>query len=308
MTRRMVQRLACRKKHWLFVAGWMVLGGTLVAYPGGSARAWAQATGADGKRMAFDVVSIRQDKTGGPTHLGATADGFKATNLPLIGLLQMAYLPAGGGDASFFTGSRILGSPDWFNGTEHYDVEAKVAESDLTEWKKPASQPAMLRAMLQELLEERCKLVVHREMKETAIYALVIGKGGPKLKPAETVDPAELQQKHPGSFPVPGGAVLVQGGGGRYSFYGGSTVLLTQLLSNIAGRPVQDQTGLTGRYDYTLQWTPDRSPAPGDSSPAPDVGPSIFTAVQEQLGLKLESEKSQVEILVIDHVERPSEN
>ena len=195
-----------------------------------------------------------------------------------------------------YTVSTMAGIPDWVR-TEIYSIDAKVSAEDLPVWHDPVRQPAMLRSMLQAMLEERCKMAVHRSSKDVAVYSLVIGKGGPKLQEAVPGDP------HPGAVPLPGGGeFLPNDGTGTAAFYDAPVRALAVVLSNLAGRPVEDKTGLTGRYDMTF-----RRPRAGAPSTEPDPGPTIFDVVQD-LGLKLEPAKSQVETLVIDHVERPSEN
>jgi bla regulator protein BlaR1 len=251
----------------------------------------------------FDVASVRQNKVGGPQQSGATADGYRATNMPLLLPILTAYVPQAGGDAAYFTNDRVRGAPDWAR-TERYDIDAKVSEADLVEWRKPEAQTTMLRALLQALLEERCKLEVHRETADVPVYSLVVGKNGPKINEAKT------GEAHPGGVPLPGGAVLVPGNGGQtLNFYGASMVALAQVLTNLAGRPVQDKTGLAGKYDFAID-KGSVGPPTAEQGPAPpsDSGPSILTVVQEQLGLKLEPRKGLVETLVVDHMERPSEN
>jgi uncharacterized protein (TIGR03435 family) len=147
---------------------------------------------------------------------------------------------------------------------------------------------------------------------------LVVAKGGPKLheaKPGDTYPNGLKGFNGQGGGP---GMMLMRPG--QLTGQGIPLSSLTRLLSQQLGSTVQDKTGLTGKYDFTLQWTPDRNaspmpgaPEPGQQGPAAAAstdasGPSIFTAVQEQLGLKLESQKGPVEVLVIDHVETPSEN
>jgi uncharacterized protein (TIGR03435 family) len=184
---------------------------------------------------------------------------------------------------------------------------AKVDQADLADWQKPAMRQTMLRAMLQAMLAERCKVAVHYGSKEELVYDLVIAKGGPKFKRAETVDTAELRQKHP-----TGGMMLTQ-------FYAISvTTFANTILSSLADRPVVDKTGLTGYYDLALPSSalrppPPPPPPPVTSQPLDAPSPSledesIFTAMPEALGLRLEPAKGRVETLVIDHVERPSEN
>jgi uncharacterized protein (TIGR03435 family) len=183
--------------------------------------------------------------------------------------------------------------------TEIYDIDAKVPEANLAAWQNPAAQPAMLRTMMQAMLADRCKLVVHRGSKEVAVYSLMVGKNGPKLKAAVPGDP------HPGAVPLPGGGeFLPNDGTGAASFYDAPISALAVVLSNLAGRPVEDKTGRTGRYDMSF-----RRPRPGAPSTEsePNPPPTIFE-VAESFGLKLEPAKTSVETLNIDHIEKPSEN
>jgi uncharacterized protein (TIGR03435 family) len=268
------------------------------------------------KSLAFDIVSIRQNVSQpsvpmmGPPQFGPTADGYRAMSMPLTLPLMTAFVPSIGG-AAFFTQDRVVGLPDWAQ-RERYDIDAKVSAEDMAEWQKPGSQLAMLQAMLRAMLEERCKLAVHREVKEVAVYSMVVGKNGPKFK--ET-DPAV---EHPGGMKLPWGGVLVPGNG-TMNMYGVSmasvAALLGELLGNM-GRPVQDRTGLTGRYDIVMK--PTQGGGAGDAGggagggmagpAASDPGSAMFSAIQDQLGLKLEPGKANVETLVIDHMERPSAN
>jgi uncharacterized protein (TIGR03435 family) len=182
--------------------------------------------------------------------------------------------------------SQISGGPNWLD-TEKYDIQAK-AGSALKVWR--------MRLMLQSLLAERFRLALHRETKEEPIYELVVAKGGPKIEPAAGA-------KTPGHLRV---------GTGQLTGIAAPISWLTQSLSGNLDRYVVDKTGLNGNYNFTLQWTPDMGQLPQqrpDALPPPDAsGPSIFTALQEQLGLQLKSEKGPVETLVIDHAERPSAN
>jgi len=308
----------------------------LIALAAPNAIAQGQATSAP-KPLAFEVVSIRPSNPDTDTKpsFGPTPDGFRMINHPLIGLFQIAYVPIGVGDSGFFRGSRISGAPDWLSRTDHFDVVAKVADAEMAEWQKPASRPEMLRAMMRALLEERLKAVAHIGNKEMPVFDLVVAKNGPKFKAAETVDSDELRAKHPGSILSPDGGVVAPGHGmTQINFFGASLATLTPILSYLSGRPVQDKTGLAGKYDFSIQMRfnslgpaidaamakagspleglPAPPPPPGMESslgaPTGDAEPAIFTVVQEQLGLRLEPAKGQVETLVIDHVERPSEN
>ncbi len=263
------------------------------------------ATAAPTRAYAFDVISIRQNKTP-PTlevlaQAGPTADGFRSHQQPLLLSLITAYVPQVGG-AAVYAFNQVKGIPDWLI-SEPYDIDARISDEDRAEWQNPAMQKVMLRAMLQALLADRCKLAVHREMKDTQVTSLVVAKGGPKFK--ET-DPTV---EHPGGQKLPFGGVTVLHGEDGMSFYDTSMASFASLLSSLAneGRPVQDKTGLTGRYDITLKFAK-------RGEQADDADPGIFPLAEmilsglNNLGLKLDSEKGQVETLVIDHMERPSGN
>jgi bla regulator protein BlaR1 len=256
------------------------------------------------KQWKFAVVSIRKNNSGGPQHIGvATADGYQMKNLFLGYLIRMAYVPQTGGAPSYFV-DQLIGLPAWLTGDDdRYDVDAKVDEADLADWQNPAKQPAMLRSMLQAMLEDRLKLVVHRSTREAPVDLLVVGKNGPKFK--ET-NPGEL---HPGSRPMPGGGTLSreeEDDQMTVHYFGISIGQLAVWVLG-TGRPVEDKTGLTGRYDVTIQRPALQPNAPQGGISAPDPGPSA-ASIADQLGLKLEPSKGQVETLVIDHVERPSPN
>jgi len=292
------------KSLLLLVVVWVA-----AAMPSGVLAQSLAVPGADGKPLAFTVASVRRNVSGtgscDPEHLYLTDDGFRMTNCPMIAALFMAYVPANGSAFGFSTEGRVVGAPDWMT-SERYDINARIDEADLAAWREPATKKEMLHAMMQALLAERCKLAAHREMRDKPVYTLVVGKNGPKLQKAESVAPSGILAKHPNAGAIPGGGGMVTfGAGGSMELYGASLETLAIVLSNMAGRLVVDKTGLTGTYDIKLQMMQPGPPAVGD---AQDSGPSIFTVVQEQLGLRLESAKGTVETLVIDHVERPTEN
>jgi uncharacterized protein (TIGR03435 family) len=298
-----------------------MIGRALVVGVLGAGLAMGQATSAPtpaaakpAKPMAFDVVSIRQNlvaptqRRNGPPQFGPTADGYRMVGGPLLLPIITAYIPQTG--AAAFMPDQIKGLPDWVM-RDAYDIDAKVSEEDMAEWQKPASQKTMLPAMMQALLEDRFKLAVHREIKDAPVYLLTVGKGGPKFKESDpTVE-------HPDGMKLPWGGVLVQSKGAP-TLYDTSMASLATLLSSMGGergtgRQIQDKTGLTGRYDITIKppdMGPPPPPSPGDAGGAAlasDPTSMLFTLV-EGLGLKLESGKQPVETLVIDHIERPSEN
>jgi len=169
---------------------------------------------------------------------------------------------------------QVIGGPGWAD-SDQFFIEAKG---------DPAATPEQCLEMMQSLLQDRFRLAVHQEMRQLPIYSLVVAAGGPKFRESAAAT-------RPG----------FQGADGHLRAQKVSMTILVQLLSRSIGS-VQDLTGLTSRYDFTLDWTPDNAPV------ADATGPSIFTAVQEQLGLKLESRTGPVEVLIIDHAEMPSEN
>lgn len=202
---------------------------------------------------------------------------FVATNVPALTLIMTAYN---------MQADRISGFPVWMT-SERFDVEAKADH--------PVSRDEMLR-MLQTLLSDRFKLNLRTEVKEVSIYALVVAKGGPKLRDGN-------------GGPVGGG----KGPKGQILYRNISMPFFALGISRAVDRPIVDKTGLSGTYDFELHFTPDATPAgprrEGDGpEPSPADGPSIFKALEEQLGLKLEPQKGPIEFLNVIHVERPSEN
>jgi uncharacterized protein (TIGR03435 family) len=171
--------------------------------------------------------------------------------------------------------------------------------------------------MLQALLADQFKLTLHLEAKELPQYVLAVAENGPKLHKAKPGDTYPNGIKGPDGHSA-AGLHLMSGGRGQLTGQGLSMDDLVRQLSGQLGQTVLDKTGLTDNYDFTLHWTPDDSRGTtaggqqgGHSTPPPEssgTSISIFTALQEQLGLKLESQTGPVEILVIDHVEAPSEN
>ena len=237
------------------------------------------AFGQPAKPLEFEVASVKTNKTG-QREGGITAIGggrFRATNIPFKILLATAY------DVNF---EQISGGPDWLD-SERYDVEAKPDRLATSQ---------QIHLMLQKLLAERFGLVLRRETKEMPVFALLPEKGISKIR---VHDGPEVD------FGIRPGEE------GQVVFTGVSMPRFCQFLSIRLSKTVVDKTGLVGVYDFDLAWAPDESQRDEgpDRPPRPDpLGASIFTAVREQLGLKLASEKGPVEFLNITHVERPSEN
>jgi bla regulator protein blaR1 len=229
----------------------------------------------------FEVASIKPSAPGGRGVRIQMAPGGRldASGVTAKLLIQQAY-----GVKDF----QISGGPGWIN-SERYDLVAK-ADRDI-------GKPEHLRPLMQKLLADRFQLTIHRDTKELPVYALVVGKNGPKLKESESNSPGPQ----------------IRMGRGLIDGRGMGMDMLASNLSNPLGRTVIDRTGLKGQYDIKLEFTPEgAADRPGDgpeSAPPPDpTGPSLFTALQEQLGLKLESSKGPVEIIIIDRIEKPSEN
>lgn len=181
---------------------------------------------------------------------------------------------------------QILGGPAWIN-TAGFDVVAKPEEATTP---SPDQEPHF-RQMIQRLLADRFQLEVRHESRELQVYSLVVAKGGLKIPASE---------KSQGTQFLAGTRIHV--GKGELTAEKVSMPLLTErVLSGMLGRPVTDKTGLPDYYDFKLTWNPDEA--------SPDsTGPSIFTAIQEQLGLRLESQKAPAEVLIIEHAAKPSAN
>ncbi len=278
-------------------------------------------------KLAFEVASVRPAATlsgvdalifqqrGGPE--SADPGQISYTNIPLQRLVMIAY---------GITEPYEISAPGWLD-DEKYNVVAKL---------DPSSTRDQLKVMLQNLLAERFGMTVHHETKNLSIYELVVAKGGSKLKqvietpgpspaPADTagrgaasIDANGVRQRAPGQI----GLSMIRLGGPstRFSARQQPISALTQVLQNPLGRTVVDGTGLRGKYDFNLDWTRDArtsanvrniggapagQAAPGTADGQVDVGPpDLFTALQQQLGLKLEEKKGPVDVVVVDHAEK----
>jgi uncharacterized protein (TIGR03435 family) len=238
---------------------------------------------ADAKPL-FDVSTIKPSKPDEPGKLfGFDGQRFKTVNTTLDDLIGFAY---------GVQPKQIVNAQPWLS-SDKFDI---LAQPDMP----GMPNPQQLKGMLQKLLTDRFKLTFHHEQKELSVYALELAKDGPKFK------------KSPDQGGMPG------------LFFRGLGVLPVQnatmeefagvLQSAVLDRPVVDRTGLQGKYDFILKWTPDESQFAGvgikvpPPSNAPDAPPNLFAAVQEELGLKLDATKAAVDVMAIDHVEKPSEN
>ena len=247
--------------------------------PNGSSAASSSPT------FTFDVAAIHQHTPEPHEHnsiwSSPTDTHFRAANVSLIGLIHWAFeMPE----------TRIFNAPGWA-GSTWFNIEASSDASVDEKMAHLASDVARLRKekMVQALLADRFKLATHFETRELPVYELIVARGAPKLgEPHLEGTTINHGRDH----------LEVQGGD--------SLALLAEELSKEVGRPVVDKTGIAGRYDLKVRWTPDGMAASGASSV--DAPPSIFTALEEQLGLKLRPGKGPVQVLMIDHAEMPSQN
>ena len=231
---------------------------------------------ADTPLLSFEVAAIKVSKSGGQgSHWHETDRNTFASNVRLLDVIEQAY------------GLRDyqISGPDWLK-SERYDIQAKAS---ITPKRQEYAQ------MLQSLLRDRFKFAAHQEEKVLPVYALVIAKNGPKLQTMKEDGHNSSNSRR-----------------GHIDMQVGTMKGIANLLSRYTDRPVIDETGLTGAFKGELDWTPDENQASSADQPATaalDSGPSIFTALHEQWGLKLVPQKAPAEILIIDHVERiPTEN
>lgn len=289
----------------------------------GPAQVHPQSQAAPADTLTFAVVSVRENKSDGPANLNIpllgdihtpTGGVFSGTNIRLFTYLYFAFN---------FTGNQVQllvpHLPGWV-GSEHYDIEAR-AEGNPTK--------AQMRLMVQSLLEDRFKLAAHYETQQLPVYAAVLsksGKTGLQLRPhsenapcstvppaLSTPDGAPTQPAITGEFPtVCGGIVAMPESAPGRMRVGGRNIPIGMIISTLAqmggfDRSVIDQTGLSGNFDFSIEWTPQHR-GPETGTQPDDSGPQLMQALNEQLGLKLESKKGPVEVFILDHIEKPSPN
>lgn len=259
---------------------------------------------------SFEVASIKPDHSGAQQIMIMFRPGTFTTKGTTVKLLiTIAY-----GVKEF----QVSGGPGWIN-TDRFDVDAKMSDTEVEYLNKLPSdqQSTRMGLMVQGLLADRFQLKVSHATKDLPVYALVVAKNGPKLHEAKPGDTYPNGIRGLDGVAHPG---MMRMGPGQLTGQALEMGALTTVLSQQLGRTILDHTGLKGQYDISLQWTPDvgegmmfggpAGPKPPGENPAPpeSTGPSIYTALQEQLGLKLDSTKGPVEIVVVDRVEQPSEN
>ncbi len=253
------------------------------------------APAAGAQAPAFEVASVKPNKSGDIQSLVYPQPGgrFTATNVTLRALIIGAYQ---------LQNSQLSGGPDWLD-KDRFDIAAK-ADGD--------PSPDQFFAMLQTLLSDRFKVALHHEARVVPVYALLLARSdrrrGPRLRPSEAKCGAAALNYFPvvpdPSAPPPCGDFRM---GPRGLVARGMTMpRLASLLAPRVGRVVVDATALTDAFDIELEWAPDQ--LQDAINPQTNVGPSLFTALQEQLGLKLESTRGPVDVLVVDRAERPTED
>lgn len=237
---------------------------------------------------SFDVATIKPNNSGLSSMQQLTINGrdFKTVNSSLADLIKFAY------NVQI---KQIVGAPDWID-KDRYDIAG-------TPDQEGAPNIVQLRMMIKKLLADRFQLKFHNEQRELSAFVLTVGKDGPKLKSTELNGPLPGI----GMQPAKTGAMFVLRNAAIPDFTG-----FLQLL--VLDRPVVDHTGLTGKYDINITFTPDDSLFNGQPPPFPKIAdgvepaPGLFDAIQQQIGLKLTAEKTQVSVIAVDHVEKPSAN
>lgn len=254
---------------------------------------------------AFEVASIKPGKPLGPLGMRFEVNGgpgtgdpdlFSCRNCALITIIMQAY---------GLNAAHPFSAPGWMN-DQRFDLQAKML---------PGTTQEEFSLMLRNLLSERFKLAVHHEQKETPVYDLMVAKNGPKLKAsaphdaakeqAAARDPSQPLKKDEEGFPVipPGSEITIAFGHGhaRLRLDNETTLKFAEVIAGPLQRPVIDATGLKGKYDFILSWVPEQR---GGAIPDGDSGPTLERAIQAQLGLRLESKKSMVDVLVVDRAEK----
>ncbi len=272
-----------------------------------------------GSAQKFEVASIKPTAASDPRRMmfGMQPGGrFTASNVTLKQLIMFSF-----GIREY----QVSGLPGWAD-SDRYDVSAKGEDDGSAAAPNRALSEAEMktrqeknRAMMQDLLAERFGFKFHRETKEMPIYALVVAKGGPKLLESKPDAPDIIEGASGPSASGRGGpqqrGQMIRMGRGTITGQQMSMAMLATQLSSMLGRNVLDKTGVTGQFDIKLSWSPDEGQGvmmrgAGEDRPEPSAsdGPSVFTALQEQLGLKLDSTKGPVEMIVVDKIEKPTAN
>jgi uncharacterized protein (TIGR03435 family) len=255
-------------------------------------------------KWSYDAVSIKPDKSAGMNmSMMMQGNSISAENARIVDIVSQAY---------GIKVDLISGLPGWANDAR-YDIAAKLSPDDAVAFNKLNNDDRKVanQVLVQGMLADRFKLKEHIETKELPVYDLVLAKGGSKLKPAAVKPDDPNAPKGPDGRPRQNGFMSM--GPGTLGGQGVKASSLANILSNLLHRTVIDKTGLTDSFDFSLKYAPDSDSMPMmppgyTPPPASADDPSIFVALEEQLGLKLVSAKGPVNTLVIDHLEQPTVN
>jgi bla regulator protein blaR1 len=299
------------QKAWWLLAAWVAFG---------LGQLYGQILHATGPLPSFEVATVKPSNGDNAIPSVSTATESRTMNVTARNLIEYAYgIPWTAG-----RNERVLGGPRWID-NNRYDVDARIDQSLVARFEKLSHEERkeQMSLMMQSLLADRFKLKVHVQSAELPIYALMFATGGPKLTVTKDVPTTTGEDQPPSKVGVPmraedvrkGILVLYRGQAAEMTAKAATLDELVQWLagySEIGGRTVVNRTGLPGPYDFTLRWTRERLIAQGplDGSAPSNVpeAPGLFTALQEQLGLRLMSTKGLVQVLVIDHIDLPSQN
>ena len=266
----------------------------------------SQPASSHAQHLAFEVVSIRPSKPGGMHGMrwGTTPDGYHTQGQSLADTILIAYFPQG----LAYWHDRLSGGPSWLT-SDLYDIDAKVSEADLAAWQKqgiPLDQKPMLQQMLQSMLAERCHLVFHRVRGSVDGYRLELARSGARLSETHAGDTL------PQGVKLTAGGILVPSPRGertRWSFYNTTMdEFVRQVSMQAVGHPVQDHTGLIGRYNFALNWISDPDRPEREGSISGDDPDPLSHWDFNRLGLRIIRTKLPIDNLAIDHIGRPSQN
>jgi uncharacterized protein (TIGR03435 family) len=303
----MRETVSLRKGLLITATGMVVLAGALAAALLNAPPVRAQSPALDGIHAGFEVASIKPSAScGGLGRGGSSAPGLLNLCGTVSSFINTAYVRAANGRLNAFALVHVEGGPAWIN-SELFQISAKAVGNP--------GNLMMSGPMLQALLEDRFRLRVHHETREVSAYALTVAKGGPKLQPSKEGSCTTVDLSKPAVPPEPGQKFCglafttyeVRGPNSTREMHAGSLDQLSTLLGSILNRPVINKTGIAGAFDFFLEYSSDLNTANAAPTAPSDESayPSIFTAVQEKLGLRLEATKGPGEFLVIDQVERP---
>jgi bla regulator protein BlaR1 len=316
MSQQLGRQLSLRRKLLLSTVAIAILSVPMIL---GIARATTvkaqEVESSNGQLPKFEVATIKPYAASDNRRMLMMSPGkFSMSGMPIKELIRFAY--------DLKSDQQLTGSPGWID-TERFDVEAKEDQAEIEAFAKlpPNKVAAQVRLMVQSLLADRFNLKVSHDTRELPVYALVVDKNGSKLTPTTMPPIAPAASRVPGDGPSkpPTMRGIRIDGNGQLRGMGAPIEILANMLSReqeLGDRLVVDKTGLTGLYDWTLKWTPETpsaamgiSASTASASPAPDANaPSLFTALEEQLGLKLEAQKAPVSIIVINQIDHPTAN